>query len=380
MLRRTGKGQLAQELRDLVEGIKQKQQSGRIDGSVPIARPKGELASLLAVTYPKTRLSEMVLGASAANALARATVQQWTTFENLFDILAELRLAKTLAGEYMGLGPSDQGEFVQEARQRIKAPLADAPSVCHLDTGVNRGHPLLELALAENHLLTVVPEWSPTDQDGDGTEMAGLALHGGLKLLLESNGPVNLQHCLESVKLYRADQPHDPELYGEITAQAASRIEIAAPERSQRAFCLTITADDRDEGYPSSWSARVNAICAGLEDNERTAPMRLLFAAAGNVPWGGRHNYPDFNHVQGMQDPAQSWNAISVGAYTEHAVIRSEGYDGWEPIAEPGRLSPASATSLIWANKSWPLKPDFVMGGATTRSIRQQAEPITSMT
>ena len=68
---RTGKGQLAQELRDLVDGIKQKQQSGRIGGSVPISRPKGELAGLLAVTYPKTRLSEMVLGAPTANALAR---------------------------------------------------------------------------------------------------------------------------------------------------------------------------------------------------------------------------------------------------------------------------------------------------------------------
>jgi len=68
---RTGKGQLAQELRDLVDGIKQKQQSGKIGGSLPIARPKGELAGLLSVTYPKTRLSEMVLGPATVNALAR---------------------------------------------------------------------------------------------------------------------------------------------------------------------------------------------------------------------------------------------------------------------------------------------------------------------
>lgn len=68
---RTGKGQLAQELRDLVDSIKLKQESARIGGSVPIARPKGELAGLLAVTYPKTRLSEMILGPVTANALAR---------------------------------------------------------------------------------------------------------------------------------------------------------------------------------------------------------------------------------------------------------------------------------------------------------------------
>ena len=62
LMPRAGKGQLAQELRDLVDGIKQKQQSRKIGGSLPIARPKGELAGLLSVTYPKTRLSEMVLG------------------------------------------------------------------------------------------------------------------------------------------------------------------------------------------------------------------------------------------------------------------------------------------------------------------------------
>lgn len=68
---RTGKGQLAGELRDLIDEIKTKRRSGRIGGAVPIARPKGELAGLLAVTYPKTRLSEMVLASRARRALDR---------------------------------------------------------------------------------------------------------------------------------------------------------------------------------------------------------------------------------------------------------------------------------------------------------------------
>lgn len=58
---RTGKGQLAQELRDLVDDIKRKQSTGKLGKAVPIARPTGELAGLLVVTYPKTRMSEMVL-------------------------------------------------------------------------------------------------------------------------------------------------------------------------------------------------------------------------------------------------------------------------------------------------------------------------------
>jgi hypothetical protein len=217
--------------------------------------------------------------------------------------------------------------------------------------------------LPENRLLTVIPSWMPTDQNGHGTEMAGLALYGDLAPLLAGSESIKLLHCLESVKIYRADLPHDPELYGEITAQAASRIEIAAPRQNRRAFCLTVTADGRDEGYPSSWSGRLDELCAGIEDGKKAVSSRLFFVSAGNVPWDGRHEYPAYNHVQGLQDPSQSWNAISVGAYTEKASIHTAGYEDWPPIASPGQLSPASRTSLVWGDKSWPLKPDFVMEG-----------------
>ncbi len=68
---RSGKGKLAQELRDLADEIKRNQASANIGGAVPIARPTGELAGLLAVTYPKTRLGEMVLSANTQGQLDR---------------------------------------------------------------------------------------------------------------------------------------------------------------------------------------------------------------------------------------------------------------------------------------------------------------------
>ncbi len=68
---RTGKGRLAQELRDLVDDIKQKQNQRKIGGAVPIARPSGELAGLLSVAYPETRFSEMVLDSKPQGALAK---------------------------------------------------------------------------------------------------------------------------------------------------------------------------------------------------------------------------------------------------------------------------------------------------------------------
>lgn len=58
---RTGKGKFASEIKSLVDEIKGKQRSAKLGGSVPIARPIGELATLLSATYPHTKLAEMVL-------------------------------------------------------------------------------------------------------------------------------------------------------------------------------------------------------------------------------------------------------------------------------------------------------------------------------
>ncbi len=58
---RSGKGKLASDIKRLVDEIKSKQKQAKIGGTVPISRPVGELATLLSATYPKTKLSEMVL-------------------------------------------------------------------------------------------------------------------------------------------------------------------------------------------------------------------------------------------------------------------------------------------------------------------------------
>lgn len=204
------------------------------------AQAAGVLVSQRELRFPDRRV-----------VLARATITQLLAIENLFDILAELRFAKILAGEFLDLPPRDQADFIQDALARIVAPPIDAPSVCHLDTGVNRGHPLLGLALAEEHLLAVDPTWRASDghPQQHGTGMAGLALYGCLTELLNSTGPISLLHRLESVKILPDHGQHDPDLYGDVTAQSIARIEIVAPERERRAFALTITADSSDEGF-----------------------------------------------------------------------------------------------------------------------------------
>ena len=63
-----------------------------------------------------------------------------------------------------------------------------------------------------------------------------------------------------------------------------------------------------------------------------------------------------------MHDPAQAWNALTVGAFTEQVQITGPDTEDYAPIAPRGGLSPFSTTSLTW-EKYWPLKPDVVLEG-----------------
>lgn len=74
---RQGHGKVATELRDLIDAVKSKDTAiVRKVAPVPIMQPKGELASLLAIRYPDTRLSEMVLPDSISSRLQRVLLEQ----------------------------------------------------------------------------------------------------------------------------------------------------------------------------------------------------------------------------------------------------------------------------------------------------------------
>jgi hypothetical protein len=68
---RQGKTTLARDLRDLIDEAQRSQTQSVGPSSVPIARPAGELADLVAASYPKTRLADMVLSAAIRESLAR---------------------------------------------------------------------------------------------------------------------------------------------------------------------------------------------------------------------------------------------------------------------------------------------------------------------
>jgi SpoVK/Ycf46/Vps4 family AAA+-type ATPase len=76
---RTGHGKFAQELRDLVDQVKARAKAiepARGPKPVPLAQPRGELAGLLTVGYPKTRLVDMALAAGLRARLERVLTEQ----------------------------------------------------------------------------------------------------------------------------------------------------------------------------------------------------------------------------------------------------------------------------------------------------------------
>lgn len=290
--------------------------------------------------------------------LAFTTREKLTASMEVLDLFAEVRLAKECPTAYLDLAPREQAEWALDTKSRIQRIDDETVSVCLLDTGVSRGHPLLVDSLAEEHVLTCFGNHPAADHDGHGSQMAGLALYGDLVEVVAGTLPVVLNHCLESVKILPPVGQNHPDLYGPITLEAVSRIEVESPNR-KRVFSMAVTAtDDRDRGQPSSWSAEIDQITAG----NAGADQRLMFVSAGNTNPQERHNCPASNQTDGIHDPGQSWNAVTVGAYTERIIVQQPSFAGWNPVAQHGALAPSSTTSAIWQDK-WPVKPDFVMEG-----------------
>ncbi len=308
--------------------------------------------------------------------LAQASVEQLRASIVTLNSIAELRRPKETAEFFDSLPPSEQLEWLEDlvARTRYSSSGDSVPHVCLLDTGVNRGHQLLAPALDLSDLHTVEPSWGTDDSTGHGTELAGLALGGNLTELLAATGPVEIRHRLESVKLLPRDGATgaDPEHHGYLTIQAATRPEISAPEH-RRVFNMAVTArGGRDRGFPSAWSSALDALAA--DSDGHGGHPRLLVVSAGNVDdivaWS---NYPESNDSDGVHDPAQAWNVLTVGAFTELVAISEPGFNGLEPIAPKGGLSPFSTTSVPWP-VHWPFKPDVVMEGGNV--ARDSLSPV----
>jgi SpoVK/Ycf46/Vps4 family AAA+-type ATPase len=74
---RIGHGKLAEELRDLLDKARVRVPS-QGPSPIPMARPRGEVADLLTVTYPKVRLSDLILASKTRKMLDRVVREHKT--------------------------------------------------------------------------------------------------------------------------------------------------------------------------------------------------------------------------------------------------------------------------------------------------------------
>lgn len=293
--------------------------------------------------------------------------------------LAEIGFATDDPSILVDLSGREQDGLVEDLAARITWPGADVPVVCLLDTGVNRAHPLIEPALAPEDMHAVDEHWEVDDHyegSGHGTPMAGLALHGDLTGQLADSSRPRLSHRLESVKFLspvpRADD--DPANYGAITKAAVALAELRQPDR-KRAICSAATSPNRRGDRPSRWSAAIDEIASGVDAGEDEEPPRRLFIqSVGNIrrvdDWSA---IDDPTRFPG-EDPAQAWNALTVGGVTFKDAIKVRDRGAWSACASVGNVSPYSRTSSQWPDGTTPIKPEVVFeaGNRATNAAGDQ--------
>lgn len=290
---------------------------------------------------------------------------------NSSDCLAEIKAGKETANFWTNQTHCDQNDWVEDLLGRLVINSQTNVSVCIIDTGVNNGHELLSPVLNEEHCLAYDPAWTTADKKGHGTMMAGVCAYGDLSLPLEHSDTVEIKHTLCSVKLLPDSGENPKELWGEITKQCIYKAEITIPDK-KILYCMAVTSPDTyEQGRPSSWSAALDDMCVGTSAEE----SRLIIVSAGNVNdenvWD---NYPDGNMLQSVQNPGQSWNALTIGAYTDKVHTNDPDYNNLQRVAPGGGLSPYSSTSVLW-NKKWPVKPDVVFEGGNLLKQDDEISP-----
>lgn len=286
--------------------------------------------------------------------LIKGTSKQLSDSLLLLDNLSELRKPQEIANFIESF--EDKRVWLNDLKDRTENNFNEnSVLICLLDSGVNNKHPLLSPFIPDENLYTYNDSWGTQDVDNHGTAVAGLSLYGDLTDALSTTENIQIYHGLESFKIFTGKSKNDPELYGAITESGVSIPQIFKPT-NLRVFCMTVTDKyTRFNGRPSSWSSAVDKICFGKDIGQQ-----LFIISGGNVEIQKHDDYPTLNETECIHDPAQAYNALTIGTYTRKDKIDIS--TGYKPLAECGAMSPSNSTSILFDN-SWPNKPDIVFEG-----------------
>jgi hypothetical protein len=264
-----------------------------------------------------------------------------------------------------GNGGLGQHEWVGELAQRVTSPPKDAPVVCTLDTGVAAAHPLIAPGLSGAWAYDSAGGADDHHPDGGhGTPLAGLVLYGDLDSLMNGAQGVQLTHGVESMKLLppHGFPPTKPPSYGVVTQGAVSSVEIERPG-VLRSFCIATSTTDFLPSRPSTWSGALDQVASGAMPGEAAEgtpaserPKRLMVVATGNVSGGMA---VDVLPSQPLEDPSQSWNALTIGGFTRKEQAPAPP-PALSPAVPANHRSPFSRGSQSLPDDLAPIKPEVL--------------------
>lgn len=315
--------------------------------------------------------------------LIHASAQQLSSAPELIANLEELRRAKETPTVLIDSSVLDQQQWAENLTDRIQLAPDASTAVAILDHGINYNHPLLAPACNAAQSACWNPAWPHFDDPAvrltnlkdHGSRQAGLALYGDLSKALLTQEQIEIGHLLESGRILPPHGANDPELYGAITVGTASKLEASRPNL-HRVYSLAVTASvtPSEGGLPSSWSAELDQFMSGAEDGLQ----RLFVVSTGNNDAISPNlELWDLVHTAQVEDPAQAWNAITVGAFTEKTTNDDPDFEDWTPFSRSGDISPASRSSIGWRWASQaPYKPEVVAEGGN-RLVSPDATSVT---
>ncbi|MBK23788.1 MAG: hypothetical protein CME70_07255 [Halobacteriovorax sp.] len=295
--------------------------------------------------------------------LVKSTSKNLSNILHYQKIICELRKpADTPHPIIDDMNIEEQFELATDFNNRINH-VENETEVWVLDTGANIHNPLLESIVDPEKLTSIDAEWGVHDSHHlfHGTNMIGIVQYGDMLKNLLDNETIDINHSIGSVKILPPIGSNNVANYPSITEQAVSQSEIASPTK-EKIYSMAVTDPHLGiKGEATSWSATLDKVSYGEGSNQK-----LFIVSAGNARYDGYPlNYPEMNELLSVQDPAQSWNALTVGAYTNFDNLQEPSLLGaWSPLADKGSLSPTSTTTLTWSKTSnFPLKPDIVLEG-----------------
>jgi len=175
---------------------------------------------------------------------------------------------------------------------------------------------------------------------------------------------VQLTHVAEAMKIFPPNgfPPTEPPSYGFVTQGAIALVEIQRPNVN-RSFCIAISAVDFPASRPSTWSGALDQAAAGSMPGDMISPApaserpkRLIMVATGNVAGGTKS---DVLPCSPIEDPAQSWNALTIGGFIRKEQPPAPPPD-LKPVVAANNRSPFSRGSQSLPDDLTPIKPELL--------------------